>query len=65
MNAADIAPPATVTDAGTVSAELLLASAMMAPPVGEACESVTVQAADAAETTELGLHCRLVTVMAG
>ena len=38
-----VAPAETVTDAGTVSEALLLASATLAPPVGAFSESVTVQ----------------------
>jgi hypothetical protein len=37
-----VAPAATVTDAGTVSSVLLLASLTLVPPVGAFCVSVTV-----------------------
>jgi hypothetical protein len=41
------APAATVTEAGTVSDALLLASVTVEPPVGAAWASVTVQALEA------------------
>lgn len=40
---ADVAPDATVTEAGTDSAVLLLESATVAPPEPAACDNVTVQ----------------------
>ena len=40
---ADVAPEATVTDAGTVSAAALLESVSATPPEPAACDSVTVQ----------------------
>ena len=42
LNVAVAAPAATVTDAGTVSEELLLASVTLDPPVGAVWVSVTV-----------------------
>jgi hypothetical protein len=42
-NVAVVAPAATVTDAGTVSAALLLASVTLDPPAGAVWVSVTVQ----------------------
>ena len=42
LNVAVVAPAATVTDAGTVSRALLLASVTLDPPVGAAPVSVTV-----------------------
>ena len=42
-----VAPAATVTDAGTVSEALLLASVTAEPPAGAAWVSVTVQVAAA------------------
>lgn len=43
LKVADVAPAATVTDAGTVSAESLLVNVTLAPPLGAAPLSVTVQ----------------------
>jgi hypothetical protein len=40
---AEVDPPATVTDAGTVTAELLLARLTANPPLAAATFSVTVQ----------------------
>jgi len=49
------APPATVTDAGTVAAGLLLVSVTTAPPAGAGPLSVTVLAVvDAPPTTDAG-----------
>ena len=42
LNAAVVAPAATVTDAGTVSAALLLASVTLDPPAGAVWVSDTV-----------------------
>ena len=44
MNGAVVAPAATVTEAGAVTAELLLASVTASPPAGAAALSVTVHA---------------------
>jgi hypothetical protein len=43
LKLAVVAPAVTVTDAGTVSSVLLLASVTLAPPVGAALLKVTVQ----------------------
>ena len=43
MKLAEVDPPATVTDAGTVTAELLLARLTANPPLAAATFSVTVQ----------------------
>jgi hypothetical protein len=43
LNVAEVDPDVTVTDAGTVSVALLLASVRLNPPVGAVCVSVTVQ----------------------
>ena len=60
-----VAPAATVTDAGTVSAALFPDSATAVPPVGAACDSVTVHVVLPPEETELGEHCKPVTVTIG
>ena len=44
VKVAVVAPAATVTEAGTVSEELLLASVTLEPPVGAVSVRVTVQA---------------------
>jgi hypothetical protein len=51
---ADVAPAATVTDAGTGSAALLEERLTEAPPVSAANVSVTVQVVVAPEVTEFG-----------
>jgi hypothetical protein len=51
LKVAVVAPAATVTDAGTVSEVLLLASITLEPPVGAVWVSVTVQV-----LTALGLN---------
>jgi hypothetical protein len=43
VNVAVVAPAATVTDAGTASSVLLLASVTEVPPAGAGCASVTAQ----------------------
>jgi hypothetical protein len=43
VKVADVAPAGTVTDAGTVRAELVLVKVTIAPPVGAAWLRVTVQ----------------------
>ena len=52
-------PAATVTEAGTLAAPLSLDSATLAPPVGAAAVSATVQALVPGVTTEAGLQLRL------
>ena len=49
-----VAPAATVTDAGTVSAALFEESPTDKPPVGAACVRVAVQLEVPPDTTELG-----------
>jgi len=53
-----VAPAATVTDAGTVSAPLLEESPTDAPPVNAARFRVTVQLEAEPGATELGEHDR-------
>ena len=56
-----VAPEATVIEAGTVSAEVLLESAMLAPPAGAAWFKVTVQALEEFALKVVGLHASDVT----
>jgi len=56
LNVAVFAAAATVTDAGTVSVELLFVKVTVAPPVGAACVSVTVQVLEAFCPRLVGLH---------
>jgi hypothetical protein len=51
----EVAPAATVTDAGTVNVAFVLDNATLAPPVGAACVRVTVQLLDEVGP-RLGLH---------
>ena len=59
----EVALAATVTEAGTVSRELLSASATTLPPVGAAWFRVTVQVVAAPELTLVGLQVSAVTSM--
>ena len=43
LNVVEVAAAATVTEAGTVSVELVLVSVTLAPPVGAGCVNATVQ----------------------
>jgi hypothetical protein len=52
-----MAPAGTVTEEGTVRAELLQESATVAPPAGAACDSVTPQVEVPPEVTVDGAHC--------
>jgi hypothetical protein len=56
LKVAVVAPPATVTDAGTVSAALLLAKVTVDPPAGAVCVKVTVQLLTALCPRLVGLH---------
>ena len=62
MKFAVVAPAATVAAAGTVNAVLLSDSVTAVPPVGAACEIVTVQVELLPEVTEAGVHPNAVTV---
>jgi len=55
---AEVAPAATVTEAGTVSAALLSDRVTAAPPVGAALLRVTVQVAEVLDVSEAGLQVR-------
>ncbi|HUI58056.1 MAG TPA: hypothetical protein VLY04_23945 [Bryobacteraceae bacterium] len=63
LNVAEVAPAATVTDAGTVTTVLLLVSATALPPVGAAWFSVTVQVLEALGPRLAGLQASAVTVV--
>jgi hypothetical protein len=56
LNVAVVAPEATVTDAGTVSEALPLASVTLDPPAGAVWVSVTVQVLTALWPRLDGLH---------
>jgi hypothetical protein len=58
LKVAVVAPAATVTDAGTVSAVLLLASITLEPPVGAVWVSVTVQVLTPLGLRLVGLQAR-------
>jgi len=58
LTVAVVAPDATVTDAGTVSEALLLASFTLEPPVGAVAFKVTVQLEAALALRLAGLHVR-------
>jgi hypothetical protein len=62
VKGAVVEPADTVTEPGTVAAEVFeLDSVTAAPPVGAAAERVTVPVEDAPETTEAGARVTLVT----
>ncbi len=58
-------PEATVTDAGTVKAELLSDRATAVPPEGALADKVTVQVLAPPEAIVVGLHDRAETVVEG
>ena len=62
---AEVAPAATVAEAGTVSKVLLAETVTAAPPVGAAWFRVTVQVAAAPEARVAGEQVRPVSSMAG
>ena len=62
VNAAVVAPAATVTDAGTVTALLLLARLTLVPPVGAAPDRVTVHASDSDPVIDVLLQESVLTV---
>jgi hypothetical protein len=63
LNAAEMAPAATTMELGTVRAELLLKRVTVAPPVGAAAESVTVQVLEAFGPRLVRLQTRVEDVM--
>ena len=56
LNVAVVAPAATVTNAGTVSEPLLLASVTPEPPAGAACVRVRMHVPTALCPRLVGLH---------
>ena len=56
LNVAEVAAAAAVTEAGTVSVELLFDKLMLAPPVGAAWVKVTVQVLEEFGPRLVGLH---------
>lgn len=54
LKAADVAPAATVIEAGTIADELFELNATTAPPVGAGALSVTVQTLGVIPTTDDG-----------
>ena len=61
---ADVAPGATLTEEGTVSAVTLLESATVMPPEPAACDSVTEHADVPPELRLVGLHDTRLSVVA-
>ena len=59
VKVAEVAPAATVTEAGTVTAVLSLESVTVAPPVGAAAVRVTVQPLVPGVASVAGLHARV------
>ena len=58
LKVAVVAAAATVTEAGTVKVALVFVSVTLAPPVGAAFVSVTVQVLDAFRPKLVGLQAR-------
>ncbi|MGD0669125.1 MAG: hypothetical protein ABSB23_16325 [Bryobacteraceae bacterium] len=56
VKVADIAPDATLTEDGTLSAVVLLESVTVTPPAPAACDSVTVQVVTHPEFRLVGLQ---------
>jgi hypothetical protein len=59
LKVAVAAPAVTITDAGTLSATLLLASVTLEPPTGAVWVSVTVQVLAALCPRLVGLHAKV------
>ena len=62
LNVADVAPAATLTEAGVVSNELLTETATLTPPAGAGSRMVTVQVLVVPDVRLVGLHCTDATV---
>ena len=58
LKLADVAPAATLTEAGVVSTALLSERATLAPPAGAALVKVTVQVLEALGPRLLGVQAR-------
>lgn len=65
VNRTEVEPAATVTEEGTVSAELLSETVTTWPPVGAALERVTVHEEVPPELTEEGVHRRVLMMGSG
>jgi hypothetical protein len=61
LKVAEIAPAATVTDAGTVTTAVLLLRPTAAPPLGAAWVKVTVQVVVLPEPSVAGVHVTEIT----
>src|SRR5205085_2279530 len=64
VKVAVVAPAATVTEAGTASDGLLSDRLTVMPPLGAACDNVTVQLTFPGGVNEVGVHVRLLSVAA-
>lgn len=64
VNVAELAPAATVTVFGAVSAALFELSVTTAPPAGALLDSATVQVVEAPPMMLAGVHCSDVTNIA-
>ena len=62
LKLADVAPPATVTDEGTVSAAFVLVRVITDPLLGAGPDNMTVQVDVEPEARVAGEHCKLETV---
>ena len=62
LKLAVVAPAATVTEGGTARAGLLSDTPTTVPPLGAACDKVTVQVTFPGGVSELGVHVRPVSV---
>jgi len=56
LNVAEVAPDATLTDAGTVRVAFVFVRVTFSPPVGAICVSVTVQVLEAFAPRVVGTH---------
>ena len=56
LNVAEVAAAAIVTEDGTLRVELLFDRVTLVPPLGAACDRVTVQVLDPFDPRLVGLH---------